>query len=161
MFHSTSTRHSRQKILPQFALYPPLTTRVTLQLAFMIKSMATRWLFSTNAKDIGTLYLIFAIFTGLLGTAFSVLIRLELSRAGNQFLNGDHHLYNVIATSHGIFMIKKSAEWVRCTDYVWRKYMLQVLLLACTTVILSFTLITAIMSMNFIANEMAWLRVNF
>lgn len=67
--------------------------------------MATRWLFSTNAKDIGTLYLIFAIFTGLLGTAFSVLIRLELSGAGNQFLNGDHQLYNVIATSHGIFMI--------------------------------------------------------
>ncbi|WRT63577.1 cytochrome c oxidase subunit 1 [Kwoniella shivajii] len=67
--------------------------------------MATRWLFSTNAKDIGTLYLLFAIFTGLLGTAFSVLIRLELSGAGTQFLNGDHQLYNVIATSHGIFMI--------------------------------------------------------
>nr|QGI24503.1 cytochrome c oxidase subunit 1 [Cryptococcus sp. (in: basidiomycete fungi)] len=67
--------------------------------------MATGWLFSTNAKDIGTLYLIFAIFTGLLGTAFSVLIRLELSGAGNKFLNGDHQLYNVIATSHGIFMI--------------------------------------------------------
>jgi len=67
--------------------------------------MAIRWLFSTNAKDIGTLYLIFAIFTGLLGTAFSVLIRMELSGAGNQFLNGDHQLYNVIATSHGIFMI--------------------------------------------------------
>jgi len=67
--------------------------------------MATRWLYSTNAKDIGTLYLMFAIFTGLIGTAFSVLIRLELSGAGNQFLNGDHQLYNVIATSHGIFMI--------------------------------------------------------
>lgn len=71
----------------------------------MVSTMATRWLFSTNAKDIGTLYLMFAIFTGLLGTAFSVLIRLELSGAGNQFLNGDHQLYNVIATSHGIFMI--------------------------------------------------------
>jgi len=64
-----------------------------------------RWLFSTNAKDIGTLYLVYAIFTGLLGTAFSVLIRLELSAPGSQFLAGDHQLYNVIVTSHGIIMI--------------------------------------------------------
>ena len=67
--------------------------------------MASRWLFSTNAKDIGTLYIIFAVFTGLLGTAFSVLIRMELSAPGNQFLSGNHHLYNVIATTHGIMMI--------------------------------------------------------
>jgi cytochrome c oxidase subunit 1 len=64
-----------------------------------------RWLFSTNAKDIGTLYLMYAIFTGLLGTAFSVLIRLELSAPGSQFLAGDHQLYNVVVTSHGIIMI--------------------------------------------------------
>ena len=38
-----------------------------------------RWFLSSNAKDIGTLYLIFALFSGLIGTAFSVLIRLELS----------------------------------------------------------------------------------
>ncbi|OXG99757.1 cytochrome c oxidase subunit 1, partial [Cryptococcus neoformans A1-35-8] len=56
--------------------------------------MATRWLFSTNAKDIGTLYLIFAIFSALVGTAFSVLIRMELSGSGTQFLNGDHQLFN-------------------------------------------------------------------
>ena len=43
--------------------------------------------------------------TGLMGTAFSVLIRLELSAPGSQFLAGDHQLYNVIATSHGIIMI--------------------------------------------------------
>lgn len=67
--------------------------------------MLTRWLFSTNAKDIGTLYLVFAVFTGLLGTAFSVLIRLELSAPGSQYLAGDHQLYNVIATTHGIMMI--------------------------------------------------------
>ncbi|MGV2348395.1 MAG UNVERIFIED_CONTAM: cbb3-type cytochrome c oxidase subunit I [Methylobacterium ajmalii] len=67
--------------------------------------MARRWLYSTNAKDIGTLYLIFSVFTGLLGTAFSVLIRLELSAPGNQYLAGNHQLYNVVATTHGIMMI--------------------------------------------------------
>jgi len=65
----------------------------------------TRWLFSTNAKDIGTLYLMLGIFTGLLGTAFSILIRLELSAPGSQFLAGDHQLFNVIITAHGIMMI--------------------------------------------------------
>jgi len=68
-------------------------------------ALAARWLFSTNAKDIGTLYLVFGVFTGLLGTAFSILVRLELSAPGSQFLAGDHQLYNVLATTHGIMMI--------------------------------------------------------
>ena len=63
-----------------------------------------RWFFSTNAKDIGSLYLIFALFSGLLGTAFSVLIRLELSGPGVQYIS-DNQLYNSIITAHAILMI--------------------------------------------------------
>ena len=59
---------------------------------------------SSNAKDIGTLYLIFALFSGLIGTAFSVLIRLELSGPGIQYI-GDNQLYNSIITAHAIIMI--------------------------------------------------------
>lgn len=67
--------------------------------------MYTRWLLSTNAKDIGTLYLIYAIFMALVGTGLSVLIRLELSAPGNQILAGNHQLYNVIITAHGLIML--------------------------------------------------------
>ena len=63
-----------------------------------------RWFFSSNAKDIGTLYLIFALLSGLVGTAFSVLIRLELSGPGVQFI-ADNQLYNSIITAHAIVMI--------------------------------------------------------
>lgn len=63
-----------------------------------------RWFLSTNAKDIGTLYLMFALFSGLLGTAFSVLIRLELSAPGVQYI-ADNQLYNNIITAHAILMI--------------------------------------------------------
>lgn len=63
-----------------------------------------RWFLSSNAKDIGTLYLMFALFSGLLGTAFSVLIRLELSGPGVQYI-ADNQLYNSIITAHAIMMI--------------------------------------------------------
>jgi len=63
------------------------------------------WLYSTNAKEIGTEYLIFSVFSGIIGTAFSVLIRLELSAPGVQFLQGDHQLFNVIISAHAFVMI--------------------------------------------------------
>jgi cytochrome c oxidase subunit 1 len=63
-----------------------------------------RWFLSSNAKDIGVLYLIFALFSGLVGTAFSVLIRLELAGPGVQYI-ADSQLYNSIITAHAILMI--------------------------------------------------------
>lgn len=63
-----------------------------------------RWFLSSNAKDIGVLYLIYALFAGLVGTAFSVLIRLELSGPGVQYI-ADNQLYNSIITAHAIIMI--------------------------------------------------------
>lgn len=64
-----------------------------------------RWLLSTNAKDIGILYLLFAGFSGLVGSALSFMIRLELSGGGAVYLMGMNHDYNVIITAHAQMMI--------------------------------------------------------
>jgi cytochrome c oxidase subunit 1 len=63
-----------------------------------------RWLFSTNHKDIGTLYLIFAIMAGIIGGALSVGMRMELQEPGMQvFANA--HTFNVFVTAHGLIMV--------------------------------------------------------
>ncbi len=64
-----------------------------------------RWFFSTNHKDIGILYLIFGGFSGILGSAMSMFIRLELALPESQFLQGNSQLYNVLITGHAFLMI--------------------------------------------------------
>jgi cytochrome c oxidase subunit I len=64
----------------------------------------TRWLASTNHKDIGTLYICFAIFAGILGGALSVIMRAQLMHPGNELIQ-DHQFYNVLITAHGLIMV--------------------------------------------------------
>ncbi|MEY9634858.1 cytochrome c oxidase subunit 1 [Bradyrhizobium japonicum] len=63
-----------------------------------------RYVYSTNHKDIGTMYLIFAVIAGVIGAAMSIAIRAELMYPGVQIFH-ETHTYNVFVTSHGLIMI--------------------------------------------------------
>lgn len=65
----------------------------------------TRWCCSTNAKDIGVMYLVFAAWSGIIATAMSMIIRMELSSPGPGILQGNGQLYNVIITAHGLLIL--------------------------------------------------------
>jgi len=73
--------------------------------AVKLKDFVFRWFFSTNHKDIGTLYFIFGAFSGVIGTALSVYMRFELSRPGLQFMIDNVALWNVFITLHAFIMI--------------------------------------------------------
>src|SRR5689334_12187822 len=64
----------------------------------------TRWLFSTNHKDIGTMYLIFAMVAGFVGALLSMGMRAELMEPGLQIF-GNPEVFNVFVTAHGLIMV--------------------------------------------------------
>ncbi|HEY8268478.1 MAG TPA: cytochrome c oxidase subunit I [Xanthobacteraceae bacterium] len=63
-----------------------------------------RWLYSTNHKDIGTLYLVTAILSGVIGGLLSVGMRLELQEPGMQYFTNPH-TFNAFVTAHGLIMV--------------------------------------------------------
>ncbi len=64
----------------------------------------TRWLYSTNHKDIGTMYITYAVVFGIVGAVLSIFMRIELAEPGMQIF-ADSHTFNVFVTGHGLIMV--------------------------------------------------------
>ena len=73
----------------------------------LLSHWSTRWLFSTNHKDIGTLYVILGVFGAAVGTAMAAFIRFRITFLldDNFFFHLNHQAYNVIVTAHAFIMI--------------------------------------------------------
>ena len=67
-------------------------------------SFVRRWLYSTNHKDIGTMYLVFSILAAFIGGGLSIYMRMELMEPGVQYM-ADGHVWNVFTTAHGLIMV--------------------------------------------------------
>ena len=67
-------------------------------------SFVRRWLYSTNHKDIGTMYIVFAILAAFIGGGMSIYMRMELMEPGVQYM-ADGHVWNVFTTAHGLIMV--------------------------------------------------------
>ena len=62
-----------------------------------------RWLYRTNHKDIGTIYFVFGVISGLLGAVLRLIIRTELRMEGRVIIS--EIIYNIIITAHGLIII--------------------------------------------------------
>ena len=71
----------------------------------LAKNFVTRWVFSTNHKELGILYLVFAVIAGVAGTILSLYVRVNLASPNSKFLEINYHLYNVVVTGHAFLMI--------------------------------------------------------